>query len=108
MIFWAMLACNAQQNVQGLIVNENGKAVAGANILIKGSPNGTVADSLGHFQLTVAPGNNVLYFSFLKHKSLDARISIKPSYHYTVNAVLIRDTGKNRKRESACEIQAIK
>ena len=98
----------AQHNVAGIIKDERGKAVAGASILIKGTPKGTVTDSLGHFELTVPPGDIVLYFAFLKHKSLDARISIKPSYQYTVNALLIRDIGKNRKRESACEIQAIK
>lgn len=100
------LTVMAQHNISGVVKDENGKPVAGANILLKGTPNGTAADSLGHFQLTVPPGDNVLYFAFLKHKSLDAHILIKPSYHYAVNTVLVRDIGKNRKRESACEIQA--
>ena len=91
-----------------MIKDELGKPVAGANIIIKGTPNGTAADSLGNFEISVPPGDIILFFAFLKNKSLDAHISIKPSYHYTVNTVLIRDIGRNRKRESACEIQAIK
>ena len=102
------LTLSAQHNVAGVIKDELGKPVAGANIIIKGTPNGTVADSLGNFEISVPSGDIVLYFAFLKYKSLDARISIKPSYHYTVNTVLMRDIGRNRKRESAYEIQAIK
>lgn len=102
----ATQAIFAQHNVTGVIKDENTKPVPGANILIKGTPQGTVADSLGRFELTLPPGDNVLYIAYIKHKSLDVRISIKPFYHYSVNTILVRDIGKNRKRQSACEIQA--
>ncbi len=96
----------AQNNITGLIKDENGKVIAGANILIKGTPQGTVTDSLGNFELAITPGDNVLHIAYVKHKSLDILILVKPSYNYIINTVLVRDIGKNRNRESACEIQA--
>ena len=95
----------AQYNVEGVVVNENGKAVAGANILIMGTPEGTATDSLGRFEITVPQGQNRLLIAYVKHKWLETDVLIKPAYHYTINVVLIRDTGRNRKLKSSCEIQ---
>ena len=56
-ILLATLTSVAQNNVEGVIKDENGKPVAGTNILIMGTPEGTVSDSLGRFELTLPPGN---------------------------------------------------
>jgi hypothetical protein len=98
----------AQHNVEGVVVNENGAVVAGANILIMGTPEGTAADSLGRFKLILPHGQHRLLIAYIKHKWLETNVSIKPAYHYTINTVLIRDTGKNRKLKSSCEIQGRK
>lgn len=100
-----VFGCLAQHNVVGIIVNENGRPVGGVNVLIKGTPRGTVTDSLGQFELMLPPGRHELLIAFLKYKTLETGISIKPAYHYKINAILIRDTLRNRRLKSSCEIQ---
>ena len=49
------LSASAQntKSVTGTVVDETGESVIGASILVKGTPNGTVTDVDGNFQLTV-------------------------------------------------------
>jgi hypothetical protein len=101
----ATLTTLGQNNIEGVVKDENGKAVAGANILIMGTPEGTITDSLGMFELTLPQGQHRLLIAFIKHKWLETNVFIKPAYHYNINTILIRDVGRNIKLKSSCEIQ---
>ncbi|MDR1601337.1 MAG: TonB-dependent receptor [Tannerella sp.] len=58
------LALHAQKRVSGTVVDINGETVIGANILEKGTTNGTVTDINGAFSLTVQ-NNAVLQISYI-------------------------------------------
>src|SRR5277367_542662 len=44
---------------------DDGLALPGANVVVKGTTNGTVTDSDGNYKLTVPGSNAVLVFSFI-------------------------------------------
>ncbi len=44
---------------------DDGNALPGVNVLVKGTTNGTVTDSEGKYSLTVPPSGGSLVFSFI-------------------------------------------
>lgn len=64
-----------QQNkkIIGTIVDQNGEAIIGANVIQKGTTNGTITDIEGHFTLEV-PANAILTISFIGYKSKDVTL----------------------------------
>jgi TonB-linked SusC/RagA family outer membrane protein len=62
------LALHAQKRVSGTVTDTGGEAVIGANILEKGTTNGTITDTDGRFTLSVSDGA-VLQISFIGYLS---------------------------------------
>ena len=54
-----------QQTIKGTITDKNGTPLAGANILEKGTTNGTQADFDGNFSISVKDDNAVLVISYI-------------------------------------------
>lgn len=52
-------------DVQGLVTSESGEPLPGANILEKGTTNGTVTNADGTFSLSVTGQSSILVFSFI-------------------------------------------
>ena len=69
------LVSNRVRNVSGKILSENGEPLRGANILIKGTTVGTVADSEGNYSLTLPNGATHLLVSFIGYSSRELSIS---------------------------------
>ena len=63
---WVMtLSSFAQQiKVNGVVLDAQGEPIIGANILVKGTSNGTITDLDGNFQLS-ADADAILVFSFI-------------------------------------------
>jgi TonB-linked SusC/RagA family outer membrane protein len=59
------LALHAQKRVSGTVVDITGETVIGANILEKGTANGTITDVNGSFSLSVQGNDAVLQISFI-------------------------------------------
>lgn len=79
-----------QQNkkeIQGTVVDQNNEPIIGANIVEKGTINGTVTDIDGHFTLTVA-NNAVLHLSYIGYLSQDVNTAGNNNF----NIVLQEDT----------------
>lgn len=51
-----MIAAQQTKSISGTIVDSNGIPVIGANVLVKGTTNGTITDIDGNFTLTVPAG----------------------------------------------------
>lgn len=63
----------AQQNIKkisGVVKDANGLEIIGANVLEKGSTNGTVTDVEGHFELSI-PANATLVVSYIGFTTLE-------------------------------------
>ncbi len=78
-VFFAILACSifssmAQIRVSGLVKDETGETLPGANVVISGTTRGTVTDIDGQFELSVPSGETELIFSFIGY--LDQRFVV--------------------------------
>ncbi|WP_455587074.1 SusC/RagA family TonB-linked outer membrane protein [Bacteroides sp.] len=62
--------------VTGIVKDAAGEPVIGANIVVKGTNNGTISDIDGNFNLTVSP-NSVLVVSFLGYKTQEINVGRK-------------------------------
>lgn len=61
------------KSVSGTVVDSNGIPVIGANILEKGTTNGTITDIDGNFTLSVSP-NAILQISFIGYNTQEVAV----------------------------------
>lgn len=71
-------AVNAQVNVSGTVTDAHKEPLVGANVIIKGTTTGAVADYDGHFTLTVPSIGTILQISFIGYKSVELPASAEP------------------------------
>ncbi|MEI9919697.1 MAG: carboxypeptidase-like regulatory domain-containing protein [Bacteroidota bacterium] len=90
--------------MSGKVVDEHGSVVRGVNVLIKGSPNGTVSDWDGQYNIQVPPGKSTLSFVLIGYKMLEKDLSIEGIVNYRLDVVLIKNKRKNRGKESSGEL----
>ncbi len=69
-----------------VVTQEDGSALPGVNIIVKGTGSGTVTDIDGNFSLNVATGD-ILVFSFIGYQSQEVRVGSRS----TLNVVLVQD-----------------
>ncbi|GAB4000392.1 TonB-dependent receptor [Spirosoma daeguense] len=55
--------------ISGKVADENGNALPGVSIVVKGTTRGTTSDANGQFRMTLLTGDNVLVFSFVGYSS---------------------------------------
>lgn len=72
--------------VKGQVTNENGDAVAGAAVILKGTTTGTLSDTEGVFMLDGVPANGELVISYVGYKTA----SVKPDFNNEIKVVLER------------------
>ena len=75
-----------QSTVTGTVTDADGTPLPGANVLVKGTTNGTQTDFDGNYTLN-ADGNAVLVFSYLGFETLEIAVAGKT----TINATLQED-----------------
>lgn len=73
--------------VSGKVLDGRGDPIIGANVVEKGTTNGTITDLDGNFSLNVAP-NAMLEVSYIGYKSQSISVAGKS----TVNITLVEDT----------------
>lgn len=64
-IFFTLSAFAQQTALRGHVKDVQGEPIIGANILAKGTTNGTITDADGNFNLLLADGQNVIVVSFI-------------------------------------------
>jgi len=68
----------AQYSVKGKVTDQNGNALVGATVVVKGSYLGTVADANGFYEFSdLKGGDYVLRASFLGYETKEVRINVK-------------------------------
>lgn len=75
------------KKISGKVLDDNGEAVIGANIVGKGTINGTITEADGSFTLTV-PGNAALLVSYIGYLNQQVKVGSQPF----LNIVLKEDT----------------
>lgn len=93
--------------IKGHIVDENGEALPGASIVIKGQTSGVISDINGNFSLSVTNGNAVIVVSSVGYKTqeiaLSGRTTVNISMSTTVSElkeVVVTALGIKREKKS--------
>lgn len=60
-----VLVSFAQRTITGKVTDANGVPIANANVLVKGSSNGTTSDALGNFTIIAGASATTLVFSYI-------------------------------------------
>lgn len=76
--------------VSGVILDKefNNEPLAFANIMLKGTTNGTSTDENGKFTISVSPGNHTLIIGFLGYKTAEIPFTIKANEKKVINYTL--------------------
>ena len=74
MSFCVIAAFAQSGTVKGTVTDDTGEPVIGANVVEKGSTNGTITDIDGNYTLQVTNMNGVLQFSFIGYNTTEENI----------------------------------
>ncbi len=95
------------KNVSGVIVDENGEPIAGANIVIKGTTTGTVSDIDGMFNLSVPQKGATLLVSFIGYENSTVEVREKSQLRIVMvpvaeqlNEVVVTALGIKREKKA--------
>ena len=103
----------AQRTVTGLVVDETGEGVIGANILAKGTTTATITDFDGTFSLEVPNGINELVISFTGYETQEiditnqSNISVELQEGELLDEIVVTGYRNSTKPKSAVASQAI-
>src|SRR5688500_2401284 len=101
-------------SVSGRVVDEAGEPVPGANILEKGTTNGTTTNSNGSYQLNVTDENVTLIFSFIGYATQEVAVNSQATINITLvpdtqslNEVIVVGYGSQLKKEITGSVQTV-
>jgi TonB-linked SusC/RagA family outer membrane protein len=108
------VSLQARKNITGVIVDEHGEPVIGANVLEKGTTNGSITNIDGQFSLSVSE-NAVLQISYIGYISQDVTvgnrthipITLKEDFE-TLEEVVVVGYGTQRKATLTGSITTVK
>lgn len=111
-LFLSIGAFAQQIAVKGHVKDTTGEAVIGANVLVKGTTNGTITDFDGNFTLNV-PKDAILSVSFVGYKPVEVKAA--PTVMITLeddsqvlDAVVVIGYGSVKKNDMTGSVTAIK
>ena len=104
----------AQQALRGTVVDESGLSIIGANLLIKGTTNGTITDMDGGFTIPDVKKGDVLEVSYIGYQaqeftvtSFDMHIVLKEDLQQ-LNEVVVVGYGVQKKSSLTGSIASVK
>ncbi|WP_321335344.1 TonB-dependent receptor [uncultured Bacteroides sp.] len=111
-LFLSMGAFAQQVSVMGHVKDATGEPVIGANIIVKGTTNGTITDLDGNFSLQV-PQNSTIVISFVGYKSVEVPATRNMTVTLQDDAVLLQEAvvigyGTVKKSDATGSVTAIK
>ena len=78
--FFGIISTFAQTKVSGYVFDEDNQPVSFANVLFKGSTQGTITDENGKFYLESSDTWSALIISFLGYETLNVPLTKKVNY----------------------------
>ncbi len=115
LLFFAAQNLMAQHRVKGVVTDQIGQTVIGANILEKGTSNGTITEVDGSYELTVAAPDAVLEFSFTGFASQQIPITgravvdiVMKEEATLLNQVVVVGYGTQRKSDLTGSVGSVK
>ena len=83
-------SATAAKTIAGKVVNESGKPLYGASVVIRGTSTGTVSDKKGNFSLEWAGTDTEIVISFVGYKSIVEKITAQKNH--SLNFTMKRET----------------
>ena len=74
-----------KKNITGSVLDVNGDAIIGANIVVKGTTNGTITDLNGHFSISDVSSNAVLVLSYIGYKDKEIHVNNQSDFKIVLN-----------------------
>ena len=74
--------------VKGIVKDTTGEPIIGANVIVKGTTNGTITDFDGNFSLSGVKDNDVLSVTYIGYITQEVKVGNQK----TINVVLKEDT----------------
>ena len=119
--FYGLLCCfffittslSAQISVSGKVVDAQNQPLIGATILVKGTSNGTLADTEGAFTISNAPKGSTLVISFVGYTSQEVMadgnaISVTLAEGGALNELVVVGYGTQERRDVTGAVSSIK
>jgi iron complex outermembrane receptor protein len=111
-MFLSIGAFAQQISIKGHVKDVTGEPIIGANVLVKGTSNGTITDFDGNFVLN-APQNSILVFSFVGYKSAEIPAARNMVVTLQDDAVMLEEAvvigyGTVKKNDATGSVTAIK
>lgn len=105
---------NQEKNINGVVLDNNGVPVIGANVLIKGTTTGTITDVDGKFSLNNVPASATLVVSYMGYHTLEVsanqplpiRITLKEDQH-ALDEVIVIGYGTMKKSDVTGAISTV-
>lgn len=103
-----------QKAITGVIKDLNGESVIGANVVEKGTTNGTITDTEGRFSLNVAPGATLI-ISYIGYTPQEIKVDGRSSFNVvleedteTLDEVVVVGYGTVKKKDLTGAVAAVK
>ena len=79
-----IVAQSGQKRITGQVVDQNGEPIIGANVVVKGTTNGTITDIDGNFSLDV-PNNAILVVSYIGYSDQQVAVGNQSAIHIAMS-----------------------
>ena len=73
---WVAFSVHAQTVVTGTVTDDSGVEVPGANVVVKGTTNGTTTDLSGKYSLSV-PSDGILVYTFIGLQTMEVEVGAR-------------------------------
>lgn len=94
LLFLSSMGLNAQKTVSGTVTNnDDGSAIPGVSILIKGTQTGTVTDLDGKYSIKVPNDASILVFSFVGKETQEVTVGSQTSINVALKTTAIELEG---------------
>ncbi|HMF71789.1 MAG TPA: SusC/RagA family TonB-linked outer membrane protein, partial [Flavitalea sp.] len=77
--------------IAGIVKDESGVPLAGANVIVDGSGKFSITDIEGKFNISIAPGNYMVVVSYINHTAVRQPVQVKSGSTEIINIVLSAD-----------------
>ncbi|MBK7409193.1 MAG: carboxypeptidase-like regulatory domain-containing protein [Saprospirales bacterium] len=106
LVLFSIGAMLAQRTVTGSVTDQNGEALIGASVLVKGTTSGTVSDIDGSYSVRVPEGANVLVFSYTGFETVEITlgasnvVDVTLAEGVTLEAAIVTALGVTKEEKS--------
>ena len=103
------------KQVSGIVKDTSGEPVIGANVIVKGTTNGTITGIDGDFTLSNVKKSDVIVFTFIGYKTEEVKYTGQPSVNVTLkddtellDEVVVIGYGTVNKRDLTGSVASVK